>query len=141
MRRPNRQNLVSLLSILRALDELQRGMPVSFLQTLLLVGMDEGQTAAEYGRRAGVDRFQMSRYMRTLGRYNVWRKCDGFGWVEETTHKRRGNQKAIFLTAAGREFLTQISEVLEYGKTSDTPLSRERRGLCVRRRGSSGTEL
>jgi len=54
MRRSKRQNLISLLSILRVLDELQRGMPVSFLQTLLLVGMDEGQTAAEYGRRAGV---------------------------------------------------------------------------------------
>jgi|HubBroStandDraft_3_1064219.scaffolds.fasta_scaffold90991_2 hypothetical protein len=127
MRHSNRHNLVSLLSVLQDLDELQRGMPVSFLKTLLLVGMDEGQTAAEYGRRAGVDRFQMSRYMRTLGAYNVKRRCDGFGWVEETNDKRHRNQKAIFLTAAGREFLTQISEVLECGKTSDPPLSRERR--------------
>ena len=124
MRHSNRQNLVSLLSVLQDLDEVQRGMPVSFLKTLLLVGMDEGQTAAEYGRRAGVDRFQMSRYMRTLGSYNVKRKCDGFGWVKETTHKRHRNQKAIFLTPAGREFLTQISKVLECGKTADTPLSR-----------------
>lgn len=127
MRRSNRHNLVSLLSVLQDLDELQRGMPVSFLKTLLLVGMDEGQTAAEYGRRAGVDRFQMSRYMRTLGAYNVKRRCDGFGWVEETTDKRHRNQKAIFLTTAGREFLRQISDVLECGKTSDAPLSRERR--------------
>lgn len=112
----NQQNLVSLLSILQDLDELQRGMPVSFLKTLVLVGIDEGQTAAEYGRRAGVDRFQMSRYMRTLGPYNVKRKCDGFGWVEETTDKRHRNQKAIFLTPAGREFLTQISKVLECGR-------------------------
>ena len=126
MRRSNRHNLVPFLSVLQDLDEVQRGMPVSFLKTLLLVGMDEGQTAAEYGRRAGVDRFQMSRYMKTLGPHNVWRKCDGFGWVEETNHKRRGNQKAIFLTPAGREFLTQISEVLECGKTSDAPLGRER---------------
>src|SRR3984885_7533066 len=127
MRHSNRHNLVSLLSVLQDLDELQRGMPVSFLKTLLLVGMDEGQTAAEYGRRAGVDRFQMSRYMRTLGAYNVKRRCDGFGWVEETNDKRYRNKKAIFLTAAGREFLTQISGVLEGGKTSDPPLSRERR--------------
>ena len=127
MRHSNRHNLVSLLSVLQDLDELQRGMPVSFLKTLLLVGMDEGQTAAEYGRRAGVDRFQMSRYMRTLGAYNVKRRCDGFGWVEETTDKRHRNQKAIFLTAAGREFLRQISDVLECGMTSDAPLSRERR--------------
>ena len=127
MRHSNRRNLVSLLSVLQDLDELQRGMPVSFLKTLLLVGMDEGQTAAEYGRRAGVDRFQMSRYMRTLGPYNVKRRCDDFGWVEETKGKRHRNQKAIFLTAAGREFLTQISEVLEYGETSDSLLSRERR--------------
>ena len=116
--------LSSLLSVLQDLDDLQRGMPVSFLKTLLLVGMDEGQTAAEYGRRAGVDRFQMARYMKTLGRYNVKRKCDGFGWVKETPDKRHRNQKAIFLTPAGREFLTQISEVLECGKVSDTPLSR-----------------
>ena len=114
-------------------------MPVSFLKTLLLVGIDEGQTAAEYGRRAGVDQFQMARYMKTLGRYNVKRKCDGFGWVQETPDKRHRNQKAIFLTPAGREFLTQISEVLECGKVSDTPLSGERCGLCVRRRDSSGT--
>jgi len=127
MRHSNRHNLVSLLSVLQDLDELQRGMPVSFLKTLLLVGMDEGQTAAEYGRRAGVDRFQMSRYMRTLGAYNVKRRCDGFGWVEETTDKRHRNQKAIFLTAAGREFLRQISDVLECGMTSDAPLSREHR--------------
>ncbi|MGB7039957.1 MAG: hypothetical protein WBD83_10100 [Xanthobacteraceae bacterium] len=126
MRHSNRRNLVSLLSVLQALDELQRGMPVSFLKTLLLVSMDEGQTAAEYGRRAGVDRFQMSRYMRTLGPYNVKRRCDGFGLVEETTDKRHRNQKAIFLTATGREFLTRISEVLECGKTSDSLLSRER---------------
>ena len=99
MRRSNRHNLVSLLSVLQDLDEVQRGMPVSFLKTLLLVGMDEGQTAAEYGRRAGVDRFQMSRYMKTLGPHNVWRKCDGFGWVEETNHKRRGNQKGDFSNA------------------------------------------
>ena len=96
-------------------------MPVSFLKMLLLVGMDEGQTAAEYGRRAGADQFQMSRYMMTLGPYNVKRKCDGFGWVGETTPKRRGNQKAIFLTAAGRKFLMQISEILECGKASDAP--------------------
>ena len=123
MRRSNGRNLAALLSILQDLDDVQRGMPVSFLKTLLLVGLDEGQTAAEYGRRAGVDQFQMSRYMKTLGPHNVWRKCDGFGWVEETTRKRRGNQKAIFLTAAGREFLRQISEVLECGKTSDAPLA------------------
>ena len=54
-------------------------MPVSFLKTLLLVGIDEGQTAAEYGRRAGVDRFQMSRYMRTLGRYNVKQNATASG--------------------------------------------------------------
>ncbi|MGB6936283.1 MAG: hypothetical protein WBE14_06180, partial [Xanthobacteraceae bacterium] len=93
MLRSDQQNLVSLLSVLQDLGELQRGMPVSFLKTLLLVGMDEGQTAAEYGRRAGVDRFQMSRYMRTLGPYNVKRRCDGFGWVEETTDKRHRNQR------------------------------------------------
>ena len=67
---------------------------------------------------------QMSRYLRTLGRYNVKRKCDGFGWVEETRDKRYPNRKAIFLTPAGREILAQISDVLEHGKTADTPLSR-----------------
>lgn len=118
MRRSDGQNLVALLSVLHGLDELQRGMPVSFLKALLLVGIDEGQTAAEYSRRAGIDRFQMSRYLRTLGRYNVKRKCDGFGWVEETRDKRYPNRKAIFLTPAGREILAQISDVLEHGKIS-----------------------
>jgi hypothetical protein len=134
MRRSNRHNLVSLLSVVQNLDELQRGMPVSFLKTLLLVAIDEGQTAAEYGRRAGVDRFQMSRYLRTLGRYNVKRKCDGFGWVEETTDTRRRNQKAVVLTASGRKFLTGISDALERSMTSDMPLSPRAR---ARARGST----
>ena len=99
MRRSNGRNLAALLSILQDLDDLQRGMPVSFLKTLLLVGLDEGQTAAEYGRRAGVDRFQMSRYMKTLGPYNVWRKCDGFGWVEETTRQTPWESKGDFSNA------------------------------------------
>jgi hypothetical protein len=121
--------LSSLLSILQHLDEVQRGMPVGFLKTLLLVGIDEGQPAAEYADEPAPIDSRWPAVLKTLGAYNVWRKCDGFGYLKETKDKRGGNQKAIFLTAAGRRFLKQISDILECGKTSNAPLTREP-GAC-----------
>ena len=48
-------------------DALQRGTPVAYLLTFALAGLEAGKTVTEYAKRAGVDRFAMSRYITLLG--------------------------------------------------------------------------
>jgi DNA-binding MarR family transcriptional regulator len=100
----NDRRMLALLTILETADRLQRGMPVSFLIVFLLIALDEGKGLGEYARRAGIDRFQMSRYMVNLGPAR-------HGLIE--VRPLRANAKTVVLTEKGRDFLKLLRASLQ----------------------------
>jgi hypothetical protein len=103
----NRQ-LSGLADILKTADTLQRGMPVAYLLAFILVALEEGRGVIEYARRAGVDRFAMSRYLALLG--DGQNNKGGYGWVKL---RRNGISKSVVLTPKGYVFLSKISHELK----------------------------
>ena len=104
----SRRHLTGFADVLKQADALQRGMPVAYLLTFVLVALDEGKGVIEYANRAGVDRFSMSRYLALLGD-GQGENGQGYGWV---THKRVGKGKSITLTSKGHVVLSHISQAL-----------------------------
>ena len=100
----SKQHLIGFADILKQANGLQRGMPVAYLLTFVLIALDEGKTVTEYAERAEVDRFAMSRYITLLG-------DGGYGWLEKK-RPGRGSKKSITLTPAGRIVLSQIERAL-----------------------------
>lgn len=98
------------MTILQTADKFDRGMPVSFLITFLLVALDEGQLSSEYARRAGIDRFQMSRHMKILG-------ASRHGWIK--VHTLRPNAKQVFLTEKGRDLVVFVRAQLQQETPAD----------------------
>jgi len=97
-----KRHLIGFADILKWADALQRGMPAAYLLTFALVSLEEGETVAEYAKRAGVDRYAMSRYITLLG-------AGRYGWLQT---KRVGQGKSVTLTPKGHVVLSQISHAL-----------------------------
>jgi hypothetical protein len=124
----NDRSLLALLAVLENADSLQRGMPVSFLIVFLLIAMDEGKGIGEYARRFGIDRFQMSRYMVSLGPHR-------HGWIE--IRPQRANAKNVFLTQKGRDFLKLIRALLKQETPADILEARKLNRLGPHRKRAS----
>jgi hypothetical protein len=98
----SKRHLIGLVDILKQADALQRGMPAAYLLTFVLVGLEEGETVAEYAKRAGVDRYAMSRYITLLGGRR-------YGWLQT---RRVGVGKSVTLTPEGHALFAQMSDGL-----------------------------
>jgi hypothetical protein len=105
---PSKRHLIGFVDILKRADALQRGMPVAYLLSFVLVAIEEGLSVTEYAKRAGVDRFAMSRYLALLGD-GQGEKGEGYGWVKL---KRVGIGKSVTLTRRGRAVLSRMSQAL-----------------------------
>jgi DNA-binding MarR family transcriptional regulator len=86
----------------------QRGdMPAQYIQSFLLVAMDEGKSVSEYAHTAGVSKSVMSRHLLDIGERNRHME-KGLGLVQSRPNPMELRKHEYFLTPKGHALLDQL---------------------------------
>jgi hypothetical protein len=98
---PDRRPLRALLAALKPISDRHGKMPLAWIETLLLVALDEGKGVAHYSREANVHRTIMSRNLHCLGDKNRRDDNPGLALVEIKIDPVGENRRRVFLTREG----------------------------------------
>jgi hypothetical protein len=110
---PNGRPLNALLAALKPISDRDSYIPVAWIETLLLVALDEGKGVAHYSRAANIPRMVMSRYLHCIGDKKRRDDNPGLGLVEVKIDPVRADRRQIFLTEEGHAVVAAI--VAQFG--------------------------
>jgi len=84
------------------------GLPVSFLMVFLFVALNEGLGVNEYARRFGVNRWDMSHLLRSIGIGGQYTKRN-YGLVTFRKSPTNKSGKMVFLTKKGKKLFDKLN--------------------------------
>lgn len=102
----------SLLRVATRLTDLDKDMPLTRLQVLLIVAMIPGCTVKEIVRRTGLNQSTVSRSLALLSDRPVRGQKDGFGWVVTRRDPRDSRRCLCYVTRSGEKMLTELENLV-----------------------------
>ena len=102
----------TLLWALKAFDNLDRKVPISYAIAFFTVALEEGKPIGAYARDLACDRFIMTRYIQSLGDKGRHDK-PGLGLVTVKRSETTPVRTEVYLTDKGRTVAKQVFAALQ----------------------------
>lgn len=106
------EKVQALLRVATRLTDLDKDMPLTRLQVLLIVAMRPGCTVKEIVRRTGLNQSTVSRSLALLSDRPVRGQKEGFGWIATKRDPRDSRRCLCFVTQAGEKMLAEIEDLI-----------------------------
>ena len=106
------EKMQALLRVATRLTDLDKDMPLTRLQVLLIVAMRPGCTVKEIVRRTGLNQSTVLRSLALLSDRPVRGQKSGFGWVVTQRDPRDSRRCLCYVTPTGEKMLAEIEDLI-----------------------------